>query len=174
MQSCQSYQSCPVCTHKWSPGSLVGKRQCVCDGYRRFLSIQSRARQKNFTYKGHEYQYRFVIRIGKIDKSNAYTHTHTQCIAYMHTHINRRIVEERPAPKKRDDAFVRRAVGIATEKKPFLGHKSPPLLCRWPGYSWVRMNVPEIMHGQFFLTEIMHDLTCYIHTCLYRCQEFVR
>ena len=59
MQSCQSYQGCPVCTHRWSPGSLVGRTQCVCDGYRRFLSTQSRARRKKFHFRGHEYQYRY-------------------------------------------------------------------------------------------------------------------
>lgn len=58
-----------------------------------------------------------------------------------------RNIEERSAPKIRDDAFVRRAVAIATESKPFVGHKSQPLLCQWSGYSWRRMNVPEIMHG---------------------------
>lgn len=60
MVTCQSYQGCAVCTHSWSPGALAGKRQCICDGYRRFLSSTSRARQKEFTYKGHRYQYRNV------------------------------------------------------------------------------------------------------------------
>ena len=59
-----------------------------------------------------------------------------------------RNVEKRPVPAKRDDTFVQRAVGIATNKKPFCGHKTTPLLAKWPGYSWYRMNVPEIMHGR--------------------------
>ena len=41
---------------------------------------------------------------------------------------------------------MRKAVAIATEQRPFVGHKSAPLICRWPGFSWWRYNVPEIMH----------------------------
>ena len=59
-----------------------------------------------------------------------------------------RNVEKRQVPGLRDDKFVRRAVGVATEKNPFCGHKSAPLLAKWPHYSWYRMNVPEIMHGK--------------------------
>lgn len=59
-----------------------------------------------------------------------------------------RNIEKRPVPAKRDDAFVQRAVSVATEKQPFCGHKTTPLLAKWPGYSWYRTNVPEIMHGR--------------------------
>ena len=62
-----------------------------------------------------------------------------------------RNIERRDAPERRDDAFVPRAVNIASDKKPFVGHKTLPLLCRWPGYSWRRMNLPEIMHGASLL-----------------------
>merc|ERR1712224_453454 len=58
MQAIQSYQSCPVCIGEWSPGSLVGRKQCIFDGFRRFLPPTSRVRNKTFLYKGHEYQYR--------------------------------------------------------------------------------------------------------------------
>merc|ERR1711937_1007720 len=58
MQAIQSYQSCPVCIGEWSPGSLVGRKQCIFDGFRRFLPPTSRGRKKTFLYKGHEYQYR--------------------------------------------------------------------------------------------------------------------
>merc|ERR1712224_374006 len=58
MQAIQSYQSCPVCIGEWSPGSLVGRKQCIFDGFRRFLPPTSRGRNKTFLYKGHEYQYR--------------------------------------------------------------------------------------------------------------------
>ena len=65
-----------------------------------------------------------------------------------------RNVETRPVPASRDDNFVRSAVGVATQKQPVCGHKSAPLLAKWPGYSWFRMNVPEIMHGTCSFFEI--------------------
>ena len=65
---------------------------------------------------------------------------------HMFTFANRTI-ERRQVPQQRDDKFVQSAVGVATEKNPFCGHKGAPLLSNWPGYSWYRMNVPEIMHG---------------------------
>ena len=58
MQTCSSYQGCPVCTHRWTPGSVVGRKAVVCDGYRCFLCSTSRARQKRFKYRGNEYHYR--------------------------------------------------------------------------------------------------------------------
>ena len=51
-------------------------------------------------------------------------------------------------PKTRDDDFVRKAVALASDAKPFAGHKTTPLLARWPGFDWIRYNVPEIMHGK--------------------------
>ena len=62
--------------------------------------------------------------------------------------ISCRSVERRQVPQRRTDAMVQRAVGVVTEKKPFCGHKSAPLLSAWPEYSWARMNVCEIMHGK--------------------------
>ena len=61
MQACQAYQSCWVCTHSWSPGRLVGRRQCIFDGYRAFLAPGSRARRQTFTYKGNKYQFRYCL-----------------------------------------------------------------------------------------------------------------
>ena len=61
-------------------------------------------------------------------------------------YLFQRDVETRGNPTERDDDFVTTACSIGTEKKPFVGHKTLPLLCNWPHYSWVRMNVPEIMH----------------------------
>ena len=116
MQTCQAYQGCPTCTHSWSPGSLIPRKQCVYDGYRRFLCAGSRGRKKTFKYQGAWYQFRCV--------------------------------ETRPKPTTRDDVFVRKAVSLGSEKKPFAGHKSAPLLARWPDFSWYRMNVVELMHGE--------------------------
>lgn len=63
MQACQAYQSCWVCTHSWSPGRLVGRRQCLFDGYRVFLAPGSRARRQTFRYKGRKYQFRYDLSI---------------------------------------------------------------------------------------------------------------
>ena len=60
MQACQAYQSCWCCTHAWSPGSLVSRRQCIFDGFRRFLRVGSRARQKTMFYKGKMYEFRNI------------------------------------------------------------------------------------------------------------------
>lgn len=115
MQTCQSYTGCPVCTHEWTPGTLVSRKACVCDGYRRFLAPESRARRRRFQYKGKTYEYRNT--------------------------------ERRLKPRYRDNNFVRKAVALSTKPRPFLGHKTAPLLARWPDYDWRRWNVPEIMHG---------------------------
>lgn len=60
MQACQAYQSCWVCTHAWSPGRLVQRRQCIFDGYRSFLAPESRGRRQTFRFKGIKYQFRSV------------------------------------------------------------------------------------------------------------------
>lgn len=61
MQSSLAYQGCPVCLHCWSPGAELGRTQCICDGYRRFLSADSPAREKKFQHGGKTYEYRFVL-----------------------------------------------------------------------------------------------------------------
>ena len=88
MQSCQSYQGCPVCLHSWTPGRVLGRKQVVCDGYRCFLHADSAARKKSFTFQGEKYEFRTI--------------------------------ERREVPRTRDDSFVRRAVGVASEKKALL------------------------------------------------------
>ena len=62
MQSVMSYQACPVCLHTWSPGAPLGQTKCVNDGYRRFLSLRSRARRSRFRHNGHVYEYGAVER----------------------------------------------------------------------------------------------------------------
>ena len=112
MQACQAYQSCPMCTHSWSPPLTRG---CVCDGFRSFLPPGAHGREQRVEYEGHVYQYK------------------NKC--------------ERPKPKYRDTAFVKAVLTVATRKKPVLGHKCAPLICRWPGFDWVRvLCVPEFMH----------------------------
>lgn len=54
----------------------------------------------------------------------------------------------REKPQLRDDSFVRSAVAFVKQRKsPYMGHKSVPLLSKFPGYSWYRMNMPDLMHG---------------------------
>ena len=55
---------------------------------------------------------------------------------------------DRPKPRMRDDEFVRAAVAFAKQRgNPFMGHKSVPLLSKLPGFSWYRINTPDVMHG---------------------------
>ena len=53
--------------------------------------------------------------------------------------------EGRTTPAKRINHSVAQNIAMATPRKPFRGHKSPPLLSRWIGYSW-EMQVCDIMH----------------------------
>ena len=57
MQSAMSYQGCPVCLHSWTAGSTIAQTKCVYDGYRRFLSTNSRARGNNFRHGNNSYEY---------------------------------------------------------------------------------------------------------------------
>lgn len=62
-------------------------------------------------------------------------------------------VSTRPPPQIRDDEFVRVAVAFAKQRAaPYLGHKTLPLLSKWPGYSWYRLNAPDMMHGMYYFT----------------------
>ena len=64
----------------------------------------------------------------------------------------------RPKPRLRNNASVRTAVAFSTQRNhPFMGHKSLPLLARWPGFDWYRMNVPDLMHGtQYYMCDYLH------------------
>lgn len=56
-------------------------------------------------------------------------------------------VETRAKPPLRDNNFVRTAVAFAKQRGlPYLGHKNLPLLSRWCGFDWYRMNAPDFMH----------------------------
>ena len=65
MQACQTYQSCHVCLHAWTPGAKVGRRQCIYDGARCFLAAGSRARRRRFRHRGHVYEFSCVERRAK-------------------------------------------------------------------------------------------------------------
>ena len=116
MLTCQAYQSCPVCTHAWSPPLSHG---CVADGFRAFLPENDPGRQQKFTYEGEVYEYKNVCDL--------------------------------PTPKDRDMELVQSVCSVATEKKPILGHKFPPVICSWPEFDWRRiLCTPEAMHGKSF------------------------
>ena len=80
--------------------------------------------------------------------------------------------ERRPVPTTRDDNLVFAAVRMAKERRQaVLGHKHMPLLSQWPGFSWYRLNAPDLAHGLFILIiclcamiiiDINHDIntTC--------------
>ncbi len=113
MITCQGYQSCPVCTHAWSPPLSRG---VVADGFRAFLAEHDPGRQKNITYEGEVYEYKSACDL--------------------------------PVPKNRDMELVQSVCAVATEKKPILGHKFPPVICSWPDFDWRRvLATPEAMHG---------------------------
>lgn len=64
--------------------------------------------------------------------------------------------ETRDLPRYRDNEFVQdalRMVGITGA--PFLGHKFPPHPARWPGFTWWRYNVGEMMHDSKVFTEMV-------------------
>lgn len=117
MESALSFTGCPICTHCWSGGR-------VYDGYRRFLTPDSRGRRRRLRYQGYWYEYT------------------REC--------------SRLAPTYRDNKFVRTAVAFAKQRKaPYLGHKSTPLLSKWPGFDWRRMNIPDMMHDMKLLLEMV-------------------
>jgi len=61
----------------------------------------------------------------------------------------------RPPPKIRDNDFVGDAIAFAIHRKsPFMGHKRLPLMSRWPGFDWYRMNPPDVMHGLSFIWKL--------------------
>lgn len=58
--------------------------------------------------------------------------------------------ETRTSPKYRDNEFVKTASAYAARiKGPFLGHKFVPHPAGWPGFDFLRMITPELMHGKF-------------------------
>ena len=60
--------------------------------------------------------------------------------AYMFADIERR---REPTARTTQNTFE--CVAIATQSRPFRGHKSEPFLSRWRCFSW-DMNVPDVMH----------------------------
>ena len=59
MEGHMTYTSCCVCKHCFSP-PIPPRTKCCFDGYRRFLAIASRGRQRRVVYQGSVYEYRGV------------------------------------------------------------------------------------------------------------------
>lgn len=70
-----------------------------------------------------------------------------------------RDAEIRPPPRLRTDELVRAtAIYARRRRQPVLGHKTFPLLANWPGFSWYRMNTPDLMHDSKLLLEMLLKL----------------
>ena len=76
MQTCQAYQSCPVCTHSWSSPLSRG---VVCDGYRSFLPVDSPGREARVQYAGVfiKKQQTISLILRSLDFTYMHEHTHT-------------------------------------------------------------------------------------------------
>ena len=65
-------------------------------------------------------------------------------------------VETRGPPPFRNTMSARRCLAVVEAlDMPFGGHKSPPLIARWPGFDWYRMSPPELMHDSKIFVEIL-------------------
>ena len=65
-------------------------------------------------------------------------------------------VETRSPAPFRDVASARRCLAVVEAlEMPCGGHKSPPLIARWPGFDWYRMNPPELMHDSKIFLEML-------------------
>ena len=132
LKSCQAYQSCCVCLHTWSEGL---QRGCIADGYRRFLADGSRARQRQFRFSGHVYQYKCT----EVRPQN--------CVLRSNASVNTAMSV------------------IQVSGQPYLGHKYEPLASCWPDFDWYRYNVPDLMHGKTFSVCTCVSFKCDIHCC---------
>ena len=65
-------------------------------------------------------------------------------------------VERRPPAQHRDTKFVRECLQAGRQlRMNLLGHKHAPLIAKWPGFDWWRVNVPELMHDSKIFTEML-------------------
>ena len=56
----------------------------------------------------------------------------------------------------RDVESARRCLAVVEAlEMPCGGHKSPPLIARWPGFDWYRMSPPELMHDSKIFLEML-------------------
>ena len=99
--------------------------QCCFGGYRVFFPPGSRGRQSRVRDGGHTYEYDGV--------------------------------ERRPTPALRTGAFARECLAVVETIgiKSCGGHKMPPLIAKWPGFDWYRMNPPELMHDTKIMVEML-------------------
>ena len=105
MQKESAFYPCPHCLHTWQPGM----RDQLCNGYRRFLALDSPWRKREFVLRGH-----FGVNL-----------------KYMF-----RDEETRDAPAQRTSGSVVTMIDLATSNRPFCGHKGPPFLVKWIAADW--------------------------------------
>ena len=99
--------------------------QCCFGGYRAFLPLGSRGRRQRVRDGGHTYEYDGV--------------------------------EKRPTPELRTSGFARECLAVVETigVSSCGGHKMPPLIAKWPGFDWYRMNPPELMHDSKIMVEML-------------------
>ena len=138
MQSEKSYEgACVVCKHQWSRGVLEG------------------AQGKQCCFGG----YRTFLPAGSRGRQ-------AQVAKGGHTYEYGR-VETRIRAEFRDVKSARRCLAVVEAlETPCGGHKSPPLIARWPGFDWYRMNPPELMHdSKIFLEMLLKVLVGKVSGC---------
>ena len=65
-------------------------------------------------------------------------------------------VATRSPAEFRDVESARRCLAVVEAlEMPCGGHKSPPLIARWPGFDWYRMSPPELMHDSKIFLEML-------------------
>ncbi len=64
--------------------------------------------------------------------------------------------ETRPKPKLRTMDYVQESCAVVEALDvPCHGHKSAPLVAKWPGFNWFRYNPPELMHDSKIFVEML-------------------
>ena len=138
MQAEKSYEgACVVCKHQWTRGVLEG------------------AQGKQCCFGG----YRTFLPAGSRGRQ-------AQVAKGGHTYEYGR-VETRIRAEFRDVKSARRCLAVVEAlEMPHGGHKSPPLIARWPGFDWYRMSPPELMHdSKIFLEMLLKVLVGKVSGC---------
>ena len=92
--------------------------------------------------------YRDFLQTGSVARQTRFNHEN---IVYQYS-----AVSTKAAPEFRTNKFVRDAIAFATQRRaPYLGHKSLPLLSKWAGFDWYRLNVPDLMHDSKLVVEML-------------------
>ena len=64
--------------------------------------------------------------------------------------------ETRPKPERRTTKSAQESCAVVEAlHMPCNGHKHPPLVANWPGFSWYRFSPPELMHDSKIFVEML-------------------